>query len=68
MLHTKGPKSNLLLTSQEPRGKNYCKSIIIVHSDKFYKREILSGQVHGGGLSKLEGWIQDWQDLDEEVH
>lgn len=39
-INTKDPKSNVLPTLKETSRKDGNKSIIIVHCDKFYKREI----------------------------
>lgn len=62
MPNTKDPQSNLLLTFQELRGRDGNKSIIIAHCDKFYKREMLWGQGHGGRASKSKGGTQDHWD------
>lgn len=43
VINTKDPKSNVLPTLKETSRKDGNKSIIIVHCDKFYKREIYWG-------------------------
>ena len=64
MPNTKDPQSNLLLTFQELRGKDGNNSIIIVHCDTFYKREVLWGQGNGSRAFKSKGGTQDlWDSL-----